>query len=176
MTTTSATSLHSPLGFLSDIGLLQDEQLGSTLKSYYRLQRQDQLVDQLTALIQKSEQDLEKLCQSHYQQFVSTVDQFFLIRKDCTQLKEQVHGFSKDVEESVSPWLAKRREWSDQKQIYENILKTIEIVQFCHQAMELLSKVDALIDQQKYYSALKAGFITLHARSFLIFIDYKHVL
>ena len=83
---------------LSESGM--DEQLGSTLKSYYKLGKQDALVDQLSAIIVKKEQEIEHICNIHYRDFVSSVDRLLRVRSDATDLKSQIRDFSSEFQQS----------------------------------------------------------------------------
>ena len=92
---------------LSDAGI--DEQLGSILKTFYRVGRQDAFVEQLSAVVSRKEQEIEKLCNFHYQDFVQSVDQLLRVRTDAGSLKSKISHFHGDLMEGTESLLVRVR-------------------------------------------------------------------
>jgi hypothetical protein len=138
---------------LSDTSL--DEQLGSTLKTFCRIQRQDALIDQLTVILHKKEQEIEKLCNSHYQEFIHSVDELLKVRSDAETVKQDLHQFDQNYQKTGQNLLALKQKLSAQRKAYINVETASNTLKACLFILELANKINFLIEQKKYYSALK---------------------
>lgn len=84
-----------------------DEQLGSTLKNFYRLGKEEVMAEHLTHLVTQKEADIEKLCHSNYQDFVQSVDRLLSVRTDASELKSNIGGFQQEFNTSSQSLIEK---------------------------------------------------------------------
>lgn len=66
------------------------EQLGPTVASVVKANRTDQFLRQLDAFSKVKEAEVERLCNEHYQDFVSAVERLATIREGTRELRDRV--------------------------------------------------------------------------------------
>lgn len=74
------------------------EHLGPTIKDVYRNNKMKPFLDQLGMFIRRKEMEIEKMCNSNYQEFVQSVDRLLKVRQGTVDLKDKIHTLNTDVQ------------------------------------------------------------------------------
>lgn len=74
------------------------EHLGPTMKDVYRNNKMKPFLDQLGMFIRRKEMEIEKMCNSNYQEFVQSVDRLLKVRQGTVDLKDKIHTLNTDVQ------------------------------------------------------------------------------
>ncbi|KAG9287563.1 hypothetical protein G9A89_019624 [Geosiphon pyriformis] len=131
------------------------EQLGPIIRSIYDNGRQEAFLEQLAVFVRKKEGEIERMCNSNYQEFVHSVDQLLKVRQGTVNLKNKIIDLNYDVQLSGKKLASKKKELIQTRRIQKNIDEAVETLQTCLYVLDLANRVNLLIDDKKYYSALK---------------------
>ena len=85
---------------LAETERASDELLGATIASVYETPEQELLMDKLAAYMQQKDREIEQLCNTHYQDFVTSVDQVLKVRQDASQLKNNILSLNSSLQEA----------------------------------------------------------------------------
>ncbi|KAG0235982.1 hypothetical protein BGX31_004103 [Mortierella sp. GBA43] len=131
------------------------EHLGPTMKEVYRNNKMKPFLDQLSAFIRRKEMEIEKMCNSNYQEFVQSVDRLLKVRQGTVDLKDKIHTLNTDLQRAGAELTAKKRELIESKKILENIATATETLRTCVHFLDLANRVNVQVENKKYYSALR---------------------
>ncbi|CAG8491482.1 5716_t:CDS:10, partial [Ambispora leptoticha] len=131
------------------------EQLGPIIKSIYDNGRQEAFLEQLTVFVRKKEGEIERMCNSNYQEFVHSVDQLLKVRQGTVNLKNKIIDLNYDVQLSGKKLATKKKELIQTRKIQKNIDEAVETLQTCLYVLDLANRANSLIEEKKYYSALR---------------------
>ncbi|KAL7752296.1 Rab GTPase-binding exocyst subunit S15 [Sorochytrium milnesiophthora] len=131
------------------------EQLGPILKTIVKSGKKDHYVDLLSEYVQKQEDEIERLCNDHYQEFIQSVDQLLKVREETVELKRSMIGLMNDFHDSASRSLDRKKEMIEHRKMFQNMETAVEAIQSCLAVLDLAQKANVLIDSHTYYSALR---------------------
>ncbi|GJJ72836.1 exocyst complex component 6 [Entomortierella parvispora] len=153
------------------------EHLGPTIKDVYRNDKMKPFLDQLGAFIRRKEIEIEKMCNSNYQEFVQSVDRLLKVRQGTVDLKNKIHTLNTDVQLAGTELTAKKRELIESKKILENIATATETLKTCIHFLDLANRVNVQVENRKYYSALRIvdEIQVVHLRSVIQFEFARHM-
>ncbi|KAG0043847.1 hypothetical protein BGZ83_010980 [Gryganskiella cystojenkinii] len=153
------------------------EHLGPTMKDVYRNDKMKPFLDQLGAFIRRKEIEIEKMCNTNYQEFVQSVDRLLKVRQGTVDLKNKIHTLNSDVQGAGSELTAKKRELIESKKILENIATATETLKTCIHFLDLANRVNVQVENRKYYSALRIvdEIQVVHLRSVIQFEFARHM-
>ncbi|CAG8434342.1 1359_t:CDS:10 [Diversispora eburnea] len=153
------------------------EQLGPIIKSIYDTDRQEAFLEQLAVFVRKKEGEIERMCNSNYQEFVHSVDQLLKVRQGTVNLKNKIIDLNYDVQKSGKKVAVKKKELIQTRRIQKNIDEAVETLQSCLHILDMAIRVDNLVEERKYYSALRTleELQTVHLRKFIQYEFAKHM-
>ncbi|KAF9949893.1 hypothetical protein BGZ72_008346 [Mortierella alpina] len=153
------------------------EHLGPTMKDVYRNNKMKPFLDQLGTFIRRKEMEIEKMCNSNYQEFVQSVDRLLKVRQNTVDLKDKIHRLNTDVQRAGTELSAKKRELIESKRILENIATATETLRTCVHFLDLANRVNVQVENRKYYSALRIvdEIQVVHLRSVIQFEFARHM-
>ncbi|KAI8347890.1 exocyst complex subunit Sec15-like-domain-containing protein [Mortierella sp. GBAus27b] len=153
------------------------EHLGPTMKEVYRNNKMKPFLDQLSAFIRRKEMEIEKMCNSNYQEFVQSVDRLLKVRQGTVDLKDKIHTLNTDLQRAGAELTAKKRELIESKKILENIATATETLRTCVHFLDLANRVNVQVENKKYYSALRIvdEIQAIHLRSVIQFEFARHM-
>ncbi|KAG0012615.1 hypothetical protein BGZ80_011625 [Entomortierella chlamydospora] len=153
------------------------EHLGPTMKDVYRNDKMKPFLDQLGKFIRRKEMEIEKMCNSNYQEFVQSVDRLLKVRQGTVDLKDKIHILNTDVQRAGTELTAKKRELIESKRILENIATATETLRTCIHFLDLANRVNVQVENRKYYSALRIvdEIQVVHLRSVIQFEFARHM-
>nr|CAG8441077.1 15646_t:CDS:10 [Entrophospora candida] len=153
------------------------EQLGPIIKSIYDTGTQEAFLDQLSIFVRKKEGEIERMCNSNYQEFVQSVDQLLKVRQGTVNLKNKIIHLNDDLHNSGIKVAAKKKELIQTRRIQKNIDEAVETLQLCLHILDLANRVTHLIESKKYYSALRTleELQNVHLRKVIQYEFAKHM-
>ncbi|KAF9428505.1 hypothetical protein BGZ94_002134 [Podila epigama] len=153
------------------------EHLGPTMKEVYRNNKMKPFLEQLSMFIRRKELEIEKMCNSNYKDFVSSVDSLLNVRQGTVDLKNKVHTLNSDVQQAGSELAMKKRELIESKKILENIATATATLRTCIHFLDLANRVNVQVENRKYYSALRIvdEIQAVHLRSVIQFEFARHM-
>ncbi|CAO3659662.1 unnamed protein product [Rhizopus microsporus] len=131
------------------------EQLGPVIKNIIETGKRTAFLDSLDALIRKKDAEIEQMCNIHYQEFVSAVDQLLKVRQGSVELRKKLTDVNQALQIRGTKWAARKKELTNARKIQQNIEDAIEALQSSLVLLESANKVNEQLDQKKYYAALK---------------------
>ncbi|KAL0138916.1 exocyst complex subunit Sec15-like-domain-containing protein [Mucor lusitanicus] len=131
------------------------EQLGPVIKNITETGKQEAFLDALDALIRKKDGEIERMCNSHYQEFVHAVDQLLKVRQGSVELRRKLAEVNDALQSRGTRWAQKKRELTNARKVQQNVEDAIEALQSSLVVLESANKVNDLLERKKYYAALK---------------------
>lgn len=110
-------------------------------------------IDQLA--IQK-EGEIEEICNEHHSVFVASVEKLLRVRQGTTDLKAQVLGLNKELQESGSALLQRRKEVLDTRIVRRNVDEACKAVEACLKVLNATNRIKELVEGKRFYAALRA--------------------
>lgn len=131
------------------------EQLGPILVNIHRSRQQDAYLKQLKIFVQQKEEEIEGVCTRNYQDFVGSVSALLRVRQGTVSLKHRVVELNEEVQKSGGGVAEKKKALLDARLVGQNIDEAIDTLQACLRVLDMDSKVTGLIENGKYFSALR---------------------
>ncbi|KAL1933631.1 hypothetical protein VTP01DRAFT_7721, partial [Rhizomucor pusillus] len=95
------------------------------------------------------------MCNTHYQEFVQAIDQLLKVRQGSVALRQKIADVNIALQTGGSRLAEKRRELIEARRVQRNVEDAIEALQKSLAVLELANKAGHLMEEKKYYSALK---------------------
>jgi ClpP class serine protease len=83
------------------------EHLGPTMKDVYRNEKLKPFMDQLANFIRRKEMEIEKMCNTNYQEFVESVDSLLRVRQGTVDVKDRIQVLNSDLQRAGTELTAK---------------------------------------------------------------------
>ncbi|BGP21260.1 exocyst complex component, sec15 subunit [Rhodotorula toruloides] len=131
------------------------EALSPILVNIHRSRQQDAYLRALKTFVAEKEKDIEAVCGRNYQDFVGSVSALLRVRQGTVSLKHRVVELNDDVQKSGAGLADKKKALLDARRVGQNIDETIDTLQACLRVLDMASKVQSLIQNAKYFSALR---------------------
>ncbi|KNE57062.1 hypothetical protein AMAG_02819 [Allomyces macrogynus ATCC 38327] len=131
------------------------DQLGPLIKSLLRSGKEDRYMDQLKSYIAVQDAEIERLCNSNYQEFLQSVDQLLKVRVETVELKTQLTQLTEEFNTAVKSSVDKKKELIQRRKIYANLENALEAVSQCLAVLDLALRANSLFAARKYYSSLR---------------------
>ncbi|KAI8640039.1 exocyst complex subunit Sec15-like-domain-containing protein [Parasitella parasitica] len=131
------------------------EQLGPVIKNITETGKQEAFLDALDTLIRKKDGEIERMCNSHYQEFVHAVDQLLKVRQGSVELRRKLAEVNEALQSRGTRWAEKKRELTNARKVQQNVEDAIEALQSSLVVLESANRVNDLLEKKKYYAALK---------------------
>ncbi|WFC98728.1 Rab GTPase-binding exocyst subunit S15 [Malassezia yamatoensis] len=145
------------LTLLSDIDSNPEnvEQLGPMIKSLDEAQQQNDFLRQLRKFVRQKDEEIQQVCNENHQEFVSSVDELLIVRSGTVSLKHRINELDQEIQASGHALSSKKRDLIDKQKTVQNLDEALESLQLCMHVLEMSVLVNDLIQQKKYYSALR---------------------
>ncbi|BGP12307.1 Rab GTPase-binding exocyst subunit S15 [Rhodosporidiobolus nylandii] len=131
------------------------DQLGPILVNIHRSRQQDAYLRALKAFVADKEKEIEAVCARNYQDFVGSVSALLRVRQGTVSLKHRVVELNDEVQKSGGGVAEKKKALLASRLVGQNIDEAIDTLQACLRVLDVASKVQLLIQNSKFYSALR---------------------
>lgn len=147
------TSSHSDL-FLQEIEAV-DDYWGPTFRAIYESEQQEAFLERLESKIGEHDSEIEKMCNHHYQGFISSVRDLLHVRSDAAQLNEEVVNIDGELRASAVKVKAKGQDLVKSRRVERNIAATIESLSLCLPVLQMFTKLNKQMSEKRFHPALK---------------------
>lgn len=149
-----------------------ENQLGHILNTIYTQHRPELFTKYLDRYIGKKEREIEKICSSHSQQFIKSLNILLELQKDAIVLRDRVSSFGNELQRTAREALSNRLEKIQYSKLHVNLKNTLDAFESCHALFEKVNiiqiELNHIHDKNKkcnYHTALK-GLVLLQ--------EYQH--
>lgn len=137
------------------------EQIGPLIKNIHAARQQDIYLKTLQKLVESKETEIQQICSDNYQDFVSSVSTMLNVRSSTANLRDRITSLDESVNQAGRALAEKKKTLLKAKKTAVNLDEAIETLQACLRLLDLINRIGELIQQEKYYSALRVC-IRLH--------------
>ncbi|KAI9686316.1 MAG: hypothetical protein M1820_010650 [Bogoriella megaspora] len=132
------------------------DQLIPVMKDAHQTDRAAQLIQALGQVSSDREADIERICNTNSQEFISSVDQLQRVREGTLSLTSEVLRLAQQIQSSTEKLLEQKRELVESRSVRQNIDETSQALQDCLEVLKLANHVHDLLGQKNHYAALRA--------------------
>ncbi|RKP23970.1 exocyst complex subunit Sec15-like-domain-containing protein [Syncephalis pseudoplumigaleata] len=156
----TSAALKSPsreFTLLSDAGTEFDslDQMGPAIQTICQTGREQAFINEVAGFVERKEGEIERLCNTHYQDFIKAVEELLLVRQGTVALKEDVLRLNGELQVSGEDLVAKRAKLYAAQRIRENLQLGIDQLQRCLHVLKLANKVRIQLEHRNYYTGLR---------------------
>ncbi|PWY99296.1 exocyst complex subunit Sec15-like protein [Testicularia cyperi] len=154
------------------------EQLGPIIKSLDEARQQDAFLRHLKQFVREKDQEIEKVCDANHSEFIAAVDKLLKVRSGTVTLKHRIGELNEDVQAGGASLGNKKKQLLETKRVGQNVDDAIDSIQSCLRVLDLANRIDTLIQDKKYFSALRSlqELETVHLKAVLHHEFAKHML
>lgn len=154
--TSATSSAHPDHGelFLQEIEAV-DDYWGPTFRAIYESDYSQAFLERLEQRTHEHDAEIEKMCNHHYQGFISSVRDLLGVRSDAETLKGEVGAIDSDIQASGQAVAAKARELVKARRVERNIAATIESLSLCLPVLQMFTRLNKQMSEKRFHPALK---------------------
>ena len=101
------------------------------------------------------EHDIERLCNSNHQEFVSSVNQLLNVRKGTVDLTDEILKLNESIQTSTQKVVEHKKALVDSRDVRQNIDEATQALRLCLEVLGLANRVEELLRNKKHYAALR---------------------
>ncbi|KAF2231919.1 exocyst complex subunit Sec15-like protein [Viridothelium virens] len=132
------------------------DQLIPVMKDARQTDRAAQLIQALNQVSSDREADIERICNTNSQDFISSVDQLQRVREGTLSLTSEVLRLAQAIQSSTEKLLEQKRALVESRSVRQSIDETSQALQDCLEVLKLANQVHDLLAQKNHYAALRA--------------------
>ena len=132
------------------------DQLIPVMKDARQTDRASQLIQALNQVSSDRESDIEQICNTNSQDFISSVDQLERVREGTLSLTSEVLRLAQAIQSSTEKLLEQKRALVESRSVRQNIDETSQALEDCLEVLKLANQVHDLLGQKNHYAALRA--------------------
>ncbi|EON65887.1 hypothetical protein W97_05129 [Coniosporium apollinis CBS 100218] len=132
------------------------DQLAPVLRDVGRTDRAGQLIQSLTQLSAEREADIERMCSTNHQEFVTSVNQLLRVREGTVELTQEILSLYQEIQASTEDLVEQKKNLVDFRGVRQNIDEATEALNACLDVLRLANQVYDLLAKKKHYAALRA--------------------
>ncbi|SCZ91409.1 BZ3500_MvSof-1268-A1-R1_Chr1-2g01390 [Microbotryum saponariae] len=148
----------------------------------HRSRQQDAYLKALKVFVAEKESEIEAVCAKNYQNFVGSVSALLRVRQGTISLKHRVVELNEEVQKSggglavkvcrcilksrhggmvahssltTTSTAAQKKSLLEARRVGQNIDEAIDTLQACLRVLDMANKVQSLIENEKFFSALR---------------------
>ncbi|PKY06907.1 exocyst complex component Sec15 [Aspergillus campestris IBT 28561] len=132
------------------------DQLIPSIKEYSIGNRTSQLLQSLSRFAGDKEAEIETICNTHHQEFVSSVNQLLRIREGTVSLTAEILDLNQSIQSSTEKLAEQKKVLVESRSHRQNIDETLRAIQDCLEVLRLANQVHDLLAKKNHYAALRA--------------------
>ncbi|KAF2094022.1 exocyst complex component Sec15 [Rhizodiscina lignyota] len=132
------------------------DQLVPVLRDVRRSDRANRLVQSLDALAARREAEIEKMCNSNHQEFVSSVNALLRVREGTVELTSDILNLNQSIQASTEKLAEQKKALVESRGVRQNIDEANRALESCLEVLRLANQVHDLLAKKKHYAALRA--------------------
>ncbi|KAK1924132.1 putative rsec15 [Papiliotrema laurentii] len=132
------------------------EALAPLIKSIQDTDSEQLYLRSLDTFVEEKERDIERICESNYEEFVSSVSTLLTIRQGTVHLRRRIGELDGQMGDVGRALGEKKRALLEQKKVARNMDDAIETLQTCLRLLDLIHRVGEMIREGRYWGALRS--------------------
>ena len=115
-----------------------------------------QLLQSLAQYSANRETEIERICNTNHQGFVSSVNQLLHVREGTVNLTSEILQLNQSIQSSTEKLADQKRALVDSRGVRQNIDEATQALRDCLEVLRLANQVHDLLGKKSHYSALRA--------------------
>ncbi|KAL4998985.1 exocyst complex subunit Sec15-like-domain-containing protein [Aspergillus recurvatus] len=132
------------------------DQLIPSIKEYSVGNKTSELLRCLSKFACDKEVEIETICNTNHQEFVSSVNQLLHIREGTVSLTAEILDLNQSIQASTEKLAEQKKALVESRQHRQNIDETSRAIQDCLEVLRLANQVHDLLAKKNHYAALRA--------------------
>lgn len=132
------------------------EQLIPSIREYSVGNRTPQLLQSLSRFASDKEAEIESICNTNHQEFVSSVNSLLRIREGTVSLTAEILDLNQSIQTSTQRLAQQKKALVESRGHRQNIDETSRAIQDCLEVLRLANQVHDLLAKKNHYAALRA--------------------
>ncbi|KAJ5261885.1 hypothetical protein N7505_008752 [Penicillium chrysogenum] len=132
------------------------DQLIPSIRDYSVGNRTPQLLQSLSRFAGDKESEIESICNSNHQEFVSSVNSLLRIREGTVRLTAEILDLNQSIQTSTERLAEQKKALVESRGHRQNIDETSRAIQDCLEVLRLANQVHDLLAKKNHYAALRA--------------------
>uniref|UniRef100_A0A0N5ALF3 Exocyst complex component n=1 Tax=Syphacia muris TaxID=451379 RepID=A0A0N5ALF3_9BILA len=141
--------------FLYELETTDSSSIGLVLRAIYDCGDVQKFARALEHRIQHYDKNIQKICSYHYQDHIESMKKLLELKSKCMEIKEDVIAIDDAIQESSRELKARSAEIVRYRKLQRNANTAIDHITVCLPVLESYSSLNELMNQKKYYQALK---------------------
>lgn len=114
------------------------------------------LLQSLTQYSANREAEIERICNTNHQGFVSSVNQLLHVRDGTIGLTSEILALNQSIQSSTEKLAEQKKALVDSRGVRQNIDEATQALRDCLEVLRLANQVHDLLSKKSHYSALRA--------------------
>ncbi|KAK5098872.1 Rab GTPase-binding exocyst subunit S15 [Lithohypha guttulata] len=132
------------------------DQLIPSLREFSQGNKTAHVLQELQSFAAEKETEIERQCNSTHQGFVDSVNQLLRIREGTVHLTNEILQLNQEIQASTEKLVDQKKALVESRGVRQNIDEAKHALDDCLEVLRLANQVEDLLNQRKYYAALRA--------------------
>ncbi|KAG9960231.1 exocyst complex subunit Sec15-like protein, partial [Aureobasidium melanogenum] len=132
------------------------DQLIPVMRDVRNSERANHLIQALTQVSNERQAEIERICNTNHQEFISSVNQLQRVREGTVTLTAEILSLSQSIEASTEKLAEQKRALVDSRGVRQNIDDATQALKDCLEVLRLANQVHDLLQEKNRYAALRA--------------------
>ncbi len=115
-----------------------------------------QLLQHYTQYYNDREAEIEGICNTNHQGFVTSVNQLLHVREGTVKLTAEILELNQSIQSSTEKLAEQKKALVESREVRQNIDEATQALQDCLEVLRLANQVHDLLGEKSHYSALRA--------------------
>ncbi|KAI9891319.1 MAG: hypothetical protein M1814_002832 [Vezdaea aestivalis] len=131
------------------------DQLIPAISDANKSHRVPKLMRALTQFAEDRENEIERMCNSNHQEFVTSVNQLLRVREGTVTLTAEILNLNQSIQSSTERLAEQKKALVDSRGVRLNIDEGSQALRDCLEVLRLANHVHELLGKKSHYSALR---------------------
>ncbi|KAG9564078.1 exocyst complex subunit Sec15-like protein, partial [Aureobasidium melanogenum] len=132
------------------------DQLIPVMRDVRNSERANHLIQALTQVSNERQAEIERICNTNHQEFISSVNQLQRVREGTVTLTAEILSLSQSIEASTEKLAEQKKALVDSRGVRQNIDDATQALKDCLEVLRLANQVHDLLQEKNRYAALRA--------------------
>ncbi|OKL56749.1 hypothetical protein UA08_07879 [Talaromyces atroroseus] len=132
------------------------DQLIPSIREYSYGNQTSQLLRSLSRFASEKETEIENICNTNHQEFVTSVNQLLRIREGTVSLTSEILDLNQSIQSSTEKLAEQKKALVESRSHRQNIEESLRALQDCLEVLRLSNQVHDLLGKKNHYAALRA--------------------
>lgn len=115
-----------------------------------------QLVQSLSHYSEQREAEIERMCNTNHQDFVSSIDELLRVREGTMTLTSEILDLNQAIQSSTEKLAHQKKALVESRGVRQNIDEATQALNDCLEVLRLANQVHDLLGRKSHYAALRA--------------------